>query len=71
MSRNRSFAPTRPVSKEFFLDAYYAFSSVEEILASTGWELKVSPTVHVVPEPSESEIAALRRVDETGMLRKA
>jgi glutaconate CoA-transferase subunit B len=60
-----------PVSKEFFLDAYYAFSSVEEILKSTGWDLKVSPNVHVVPEPSESELAALRKVDETGMLRKA
>jgi glutaconate CoA-transferase subunit B len=59
-----------PISKEFFLDAYYAFSSVEEILASTGWELKVSPTVHVVAEPTAEELAALRRVDETGALRK-
>lgn len=59
-----------PVSKEFFLDAYYAFSSVEEIRAATGWALKVSPEVRVVPEPSVEELAALRRVDETGMLRK-
>lgn len=59
-----------PVSKEFFLDAYYAFSSVEEILAQTGWALKVSPKVQVVPEPSAEELAALRRVDVTGALRK-
>lgn len=59
-----------PLSKEFFLDAYYAFSSVEEILASTGWDLKVSSTVHVVPEPSPEELEALRRVDATGALRK-
>lgn len=59
-----------PVSKEFFLDAYYAFSSIEEIRAATGWDLKVSPDVRVVPEPSADELAALRRVDETGMLRK-
>jgi len=59
-----------PLSKEFFLDAYYAFSSVEEILAHTGWDLKVSPNVRVVPEPTPEELAALRRVDETGALRK-
>jgi glutaconate CoA-transferase subunit B len=59
-----------PISKEFILDAYYAFSSVEEILASTGWALKVSPEVRVVPEPTPEELAALRRVDETGALRK-
>ncbi|MFT3758902.1 CoA-transferase subunit beta [Thauera sp.] len=59
-----------PVSKEFILDAWYPFSSVEEIRANTGWDLKVSPTAHVVPEPSAAELAALRRVDETGMLRK-
>jgi hypothetical protein len=30
-----------PVSKEFILEAYYAFSSIAEILANTGWDLKV------------------------------
>ena len=59
-----------PVSKEFQLDAYYAFSSIDEIRANTGWDLKVSPDVGVVPEPTAAELAALRRVDETGMLRK-
>lgn len=59
-----------PVTKEFFLDAYYAFSSVEEIRAATGWDLKVSPNVRVVPEPTPEELAALRRVDATGALRK-
>lgn len=59
-----------PETKEFQLDAYFPFSSVEEILAATAWDLKVSPTVHVVPEPTEAELEALRRVDETGALRK-
>ncbi|MDD2991735.1 MAG: CoA synthetase [Zoogloea sp.] len=59
-----------PDTKEFILDAWYPFSSVEEIRASTGWDLKVSPTARVVPEPTAEELAALRRVDETGMLRK-
>lgn len=59
-----------PETREFQLDAYFPFSSVEEILAATAWDLKVSPTVHAVPEPTEAELEALRRVDETGALRK-
>jgi glutaconate CoA-transferase subunit B len=57
-------------TKEFQLDAYYPFSNIDEIKFNTGWELKVSPTVHVVPEPTEDELNALRKVDETGALRK-
>jgi glutaconate CoA-transferase subunit B len=59
-----------PVTKEFALDAWFAFSSVEEIKANTGWDLKVSPEARVVPEPTEAELAALRQVDETGALRR-
>lgn len=59
-----------PNTKEFELDSYYPFSSVDEIRLNTGWDLKVSPNVHVVPDPTEQELAALRKVDETGMLRK-
>jgi glutaconate CoA-transferase subunit B len=60
-----------PVTKEFFLDAYFPFSSVAEIIADTGWNLHVSPTVSVAAEPGEAELAALRSVDVTGMLRRA
>ena len=59
-----------PDSKEFQLDGWYAFSSIEEIRANTGWELKIAPGAGPVPEPTESELAALRRVDETGALRR-
>jgi glutaconate CoA-transferase subunit B len=59
-----------PLTREFYLDAHYAFSSVEEIVANTGWDLKVSPDVHAVPEPTAAELDALRRVDETGALRR-
>jgi glutaconate CoA-transferase subunit B len=59
-----------PVSKEFELDSYYPFSSIEEIRLNTGWDLKVSQSVHVVADPTEKELAALREVDQTGMLRK-
>jgi glutaconate CoA-transferase subunit B len=59
-----------PRTREFALDAYFPFSSVEEILANTGWPLQVRPDVRVVPEPTPAELAALRRVDATGMLRR-
>ena len=59
-----------PDTKEFQLDGYYPFSNIEEIKSNTGWKLKVSPRVHVVPEPTEDELKALRKVDETGALRK-
>ena len=59
-----------PVTKEFYLDAYFSHSSVEEIIENTGWALKVSPNVKMVPEPTEKELENLRAVDETGSLRK-
>jgi glutaconate CoA-transferase subunit B len=59
-----------PVTKEFYLDAYYSFSGVEEIKENTGWDLKVSPQVKMVPEPTEKELANLREIDTTGSLRK-
>jgi glutaconate CoA-transferase subunit B len=59
-----------PVSKEFFLDAYFPFTTIDEICDNTGWDLKVSPNVKQVPEPSEEELKNLREVDVTGSLRK-
>jgi Acyl CoA:acetate/3-ketoacid CoA transferase, beta subunit len=59
-----------PVSKEFLLDGWFSFSSIDEIRANTGWDLKVAAHARVVAEPTADELAALRRVDETGALRK-
>lgn len=59
-----------PVSKEFFLDAYFPFTTIDEIYNNTGWDLKVSPNVKQVPEPTEKELKNLREVDVTGSLRK-
>jgi glutaconate CoA-transferase subunit B len=59
-----------PVSKEFFLDAYFPFTTIDEICNNTGWDLKVSPNVKQVPEPTEKELKNLREVDVTGSLRK-
>ncbi len=59
-----------PVTKEFYLDAYFPYTTIEEVKANTGWDLKVSPDVKVIPEPTEQELANLRAVDVTGSLRK-
>jgi len=59
-----------PETKEFRLDAWFPFSSVEEIRSQTGWNLAISPSAQVAAEPTAAELAALRRVDVTGALRK-
>lgn len=59
-----------PETKEFQLDGWYSFSSPEEIRTNTGWDLKIADHAGVIPEPTAAELAALRRVDVTGALRK-
>lgn len=59
-----------PVTKEFILTEYHPYTSVEEVKANTGWDLKVSPDVKVTIEPTERELENLRAVDISGMLRK-
>jgi glutaconate CoA-transferase subunit B len=56
-------------TKEFELASWYAFSSVGEIKANTGWDLRVSADAVLAPEPTTDELAALRSVDVTGVLR--
>jgi glutaconate CoA-transferase subunit B len=59
-----------PGTNEFVLDGWFPFSSVEEIKANTGWALRVSPQAREIAAPSATELANLRKVDETGALRK-
>lgn len=59
-----------PETREFHLSGWYSFSSIDEICANTGWTLKIAPDAAVVAEPTAFELTALRRVDETGALRK-
>lgn len=59
-----------PQTREFFLDAYFPLSCVGEVRANTAWPLQLAPEARVIPEPTAGELAALRRVDETGMLRR-
>lgn len=59
-----------PVTKEFELDGWFAFSDIGEIRANTGWDLKVRPGAAVIAEPTAEELVHLRAVDKTGALRK-
>jgi glutaconate CoA-transferase subunit B len=59
-----------PGSREFELAGWFAFASIEEIRENTGWDLKISPEAALIPEPDATELAALREVDKTGMLRR-
>ncbi|MFA7387345.1 MAG: CoA-transferase [Thiohalobacteraceae bacterium] len=59
-----------PETREFELNAWFPFTTIDEVRAATGWALKVSPDARAMPLPDAAELAALRRVDETGMLRR-
>jgi glutaconate CoA-transferase, subunit B len=59
-----------PETLEFELDAWFEYSSPDEVVANTGWKLKVSPNAHVVTPPDDGELRILHEVDTTGMLRK-
>lgn len=51
---------------EAYLDSHHPGVSVNEVLASTGWDLKVYPHVQQTPEPSEAELRAIRQYDSKG-----
>ena len=59
-----------PQTKEFYLEAYYPFTTIDEVKANTGWDLKISQDVKIVPEPTKEELKNLRTIDTTGSLRK-
>jgi glutaconate CoA-transferase subunit B len=44
-------------------------TSVDEVVAATGFELAVHPDVHETPAPTDAELAALERVDPEGVRR--
>jgi len=55
-----------PESKEAVLRSFHALtlsSTPEEVQAATGWDLKVSPSCHPTPFPSDEELSLLRSLD--------
>jgi glutaconate CoA-transferase subunit B len=55
-----------PVTKEAVLRSFHLLepsSSPEEVVARTGWPLRVSPSCHPTPLPTEEELSLLRSLD--------
>jgi glutaconate CoA-transferase subunit B len=48
---------------EAYLASIHPGIRVEEVLGNTGWPLRVADDLAVTPEPSESELAAIREID--------
>jgi len=51
---------------EAFLSTYHPGVTVEDILANTGWKLKVADDAKSTPEPTAAELKAIREYDTKG-----
>jgi glutaconate CoA-transferase subunit B len=50
-------------SREMILTATHPGVTVEQVLANTGWPLRLAPEIGETPPPTEAEIAMLNRFD--------
>jgi glutaconate CoA-transferase subunit B len=55
--------------RELHLASTHGGCTEEDVLARTGWKLKVIPGAHETPPPTERELTALRQVDREGFWR--
>ena len=51
---------------EAYLDSHHPGVTVEEVIASTGWKLRVRDDVRQTPAPSTEELRAIREYDKNG-----
>jgi glutaconate CoA-transferase subunit B len=51
---------------EAYLSSVHPGCTVEEVLASTGWKLRVADTVTETPPPDAAELAGIREYDKEG-----
>jgi glutaconate CoA-transferase subunit B len=51
---------------EAYLSTYHPGVSVDDVLANTGWKLKVAPDAEPTPEPNATELKAIREYDAKG-----
>ena len=51
---------------EAYLDSVHPGATVEDVVANTGWKLKVPAKVKTTPEPSTTELRAIREYDKEG-----
>jgi glutaconate CoA-transferase subunit B len=55
---------------ESYLDTIHPGVSRDDVLANTGWRLRVSPEVRETPPPSDVELRAIREYDKEGFWTK-
>jgi len=55
---------------EAFLDSVHPGVTVEDVVANTGWKLKVAEDVGTTPEPNAAELQAIRDYDKDGFWTK-
>ncbi len=58
-----------PETKELVLTELQPGVTVEQVLAATGWPLRVSPDVRPMDPPTEAELAALRTLEQATRAR--
>jgi glutaconate CoA-transferase, subunit B len=51
---------------EAYLSTYHPDVTVEDVLANTGWKLKVADDVKPTPQPNAAELKAIREYDTKG-----
>jgi glutaconate CoA-transferase subunit B len=56
---------------EAFLASVHPGLSVEDVLAATGWTLRVAENLEITPPPTAAELAALRALDPDGFWTRA
>ncbi len=67
---NKALLRFDPDSKEACLASYHPGSSIDEVVASTPWDLKVADDVHETEPPRAEELKALReRIDTIGLIK--
>ncbi|MBI1963974.1 MAG: hypothetical protein HYS37_11425, partial [Candidatus Rokubacteria bacterium] len=53
-------------TREAYLDSYHPGTSVAEVRANTGWDLKVAEGLGETPPPTADELQIIREVDPQG-----
>jgi glutaconate CoA-transferase, subunit B len=56
-------------TREAVLQTYHPGTTVEQVRASTGWDLRVAPQAAETPPPSPQELAIIRQYDPKGQWR--
>lgn len=60
-----------PTTKELVLQSVHPGVTVEQVVAATGWPLKVAEQVHTTPAPTETELSVLRDLNARTALAHA